>query len=193
MTAPPQLAGPRQSAEERRRSVLEAATAEFAERGYAGTATEAIAERAGISQPYLFRLFGTKRDLFIAAVELVHRRIEDAFRSAAEGRRGAEALMAMGESYKMLLAERDLLLVQLHSFAASSDPEIQAATRDGFRHLWEAASELTGYPAEALRPFFAQGMLLSVMAAIDAVGLAEPWARACQPDAEKFLDSFGPL
>ena len=51
----------------RRDQVLAAALAEFAEGGLAGTSTEAIAVRAGISQPYLFKMFGTKRDLFIAA------------------------------------------------------------------------------------------------------------------------------
>src|ERR1700722_19751587 len=105
----------RQTADERRTSVLRAAMAEFAKGGYAGTSTEAIAVRAGISQPYLFRLFGTKRELFIATMGLMHARIEEVFRTAAEGRTGIEAMAAMGDSYKDLLRERDLLLVQLHA------------------------------------------------------------------------------
>lgn len=164
--------------------------AEFAQAGYAGTATEAIAERAGISQPYLFRLFGTKRDLFVATAAMVHRRIEGAFRAAADGLHGEEALIAMGDAFKQLITERDLLMVQLHCFAASSDPEIQRAARDGFRRLWSVASELTGFPMEALGPFFAQGMLMSVMVAMDAEALAEPWAEACHPDPGRFLAVF---
>src|SRR6266700_3589556 len=63
--------GVRMSAGERRETVLEAAVAEFALRGLAGTSTEDVARRAGISQPYLFRLFPTKKALFLALVERV--------------------------------------------------------------------------------------------------------------------------
>jgi len=183
-------AGPhagRQSADERRRSVLGAAMAEFARGGYAGTSTEAIATRAGISQPYLFRLFRTKRELFIATMRATHDRIADAFRAAAEGLTGIEAMAAMGRGYKELLAERDLLLVQLHSYAASEDPEIRAAARSGFRRLWSLVGELTGLPEEMVRVFFAQGMLLNVMAAIDAAAVDESWALACQGDPDVFF------
>ena len=177
----------RQTADERRRSILRAAMAEFAKGGYAGTSTEAIAVRAEISQPYLFRLFGTKRELFIATMGLMHARIEDSFRRAAQGRSGIEAIAAMGNAYKELLSERDLLLVQLHAYAASEDEEIRRAARQGFRHLWTVVGELTGLGDEDLRAFFAQGMLLNVMAAVDAAALDESWARACQPDAEQFF------
>jgi AcrR family transcriptional regulator len=180
----------RLSADERRVSVLRAAMVEFARGGYAGTSTETIAERAAISQPYLFRLFGTKRELFVATMGLMHSRIEAAFRSAASGLTGVDAMMAMGASYKELLAERDLLLVQLHAYAASEDEVIRQAARQGFRQLWTVVEELTGLPEEAIRAFFAQGMLLNVMAAVDAVSLDESWARACQaPNPEQF---FGP-
>ncbi len=177
----------RRTADQRRTSVLRAAMTEFAKGGYAGTSTDAIAVRAGISQPYLFRLFGTKRELFIATMELMHARIEETFRRAAAGLSGVEAMMAMGDAYKELLGERDLLLVQLHAFAASEDEHIRRAAREGFRHLWTVAGELTGLPDEDLRAFFAQGMLLNVMAAVDAAVLDESWARACQPDPEQFF------
>jgi AcrR family transcriptional regulator len=177
----------RLSADERRVSVLRAAMAEFARGGYAGTSTEAIAVRAAISQPYLFRLFGTKRELFIATMDLMHARIEDTFRSAAAGLSGIEAMAAMGEAYKVLLGERDLLLVQMHAFAASDDEEIRKAARQGFRRLWGIVGELTGLPEDDVRAFFAQGMLLNVLAAVDAAALDESWARACQPDPERFF------
>jgi AcrR family transcriptional regulator len=183
----------RQTADERRTSVLRAAMAEFAKGGYAGTSTDAIAVRAGISQPYLFRLFGTKRELFIATMGLMHARIEATFRAAASGRSGVEAMAAMGDAYKELLSERDLLLVQLHAFAASEDEEIRRAAREGLRHLWTVVGELTGLPDEDLRAFFAQGMLLNVMAAVDAAALDESWVRACQPDpALFFADRLSP-
>jgi AcrR family transcriptional regulator len=161
---------------------------EFAVGGYSGTSTEAVAQRAGLSQPYLFRLFGTKRDLFIATMSLMHERIEDAFRTAAAGLSGVDALAAMGDAYKELLSERELLLLQLHAYAASSDPEIRKASREGFRHLWNVVAELTGLHEEWIRRFFAQGMLLNVVAAFDAAAIDESWARACQPDAALFFD-----
>ena len=47
--------------------------------------------------------------------------------------------------------------------------------------------DLTGLPDEDVRAFFAQGMLLSVMAAIDAAALDESWARTCQLEPELSL------
>lgn len=187
--------GFRLSAAERRDEVLRAAMAEFAQGGYAGTSTEAIAKRAGISQPYLFRLFGTKKDLFLATMESMYERIADCFRTAADGHRGVDALVEMAYAYTELLGERDLLLLQLHSFAASSDPEIRARARRSFRSLWTLAAELTGFQPEDLRPFFAQGMLMNVLAALDAGELEESWTTVCQEDPEelrtKFQASFG--
>lgn len=174
--------GQRLTAEARRAAVLSVALTEFARGGYAGTSTETIADRAGISQPYLFRLFGTKRDLFVATMAVMHGRIEEAFRAAADGLHGYDALTAMGQAYGELLQERDLLLVQLHSYAASDDTAIRAAAREGLRHLWAVVEALTGLPEEAIRTFFALGMLHNVLAAVDAAGVDEGWARACEQE-----------
>src|SRR6266550_8774628 len=89
----------RKSAEERRESVLDAAFEEFAARGLDGASTEAIAEKAGISQPYVFRLFGTKKELFKAVVSRCFRQTLEVFQRAAEGKRGEEALGAIGKAY----------------------------------------------------------------------------------------------
>ena len=89
----------RHSAAERRDDVLDAALIEFADRGFEGTSTEDIAKRAGISQPYLFRLFGTKKDLYIASVGRCYRDTLELFQRAAEGLRGEEALHAIGQAY----------------------------------------------------------------------------------------------
>ncbi len=146
--------GSRMSAQERRAAVLRAAVVEFAKGGYAGTSTEAVAARAEISQPYLFRLFGTKRDLFVATMAVMNARIEEAFRTAAGTKSGIEAMAAMAAAYQEMLQERDLLLVQLHSYAASEDEVIRAAARHGFRHLWTVVGELTaqGVLGARLRP-----------------------------------------
>ena len=113
----------RMSAEERREAILEAARGEFASTGYHGTSTETIAERAGISQPYLFRLFGTKKELFLASVRRCFRETLETFQRAAEGKRGEEALHAMGEAYLALLEDRSRLMAQMQAYASCDDPE----------------------------------------------------------------------
>src|SRR6202034_1869448 len=169
----------RQSAAARRASVLNAAIVEFARSGYAGASTEAIATRAGISQPYLFRLFGTKKELFIATYSMVTSRIEEAFAAVTEELEGEEAMVAMGMAYLELLQDPDLLQVQLHGFvAAAADPDIAAACQETFRRLWRLVSGATHLDTETIREFFAHGMLCNVLAAIDLRSVDEPWAQS---------------
>lgn len=167
------------SAQERRELVLEAAFAEFAVGGLAGTSTEAVARRAGISQPYLFRLYPTKKALFLALARRCFERIENVFVLAAEGKDGQDALSAMGDAYQDLLADRTLLLVQLQVYAACADEEIRTETRTGYKHLWELAERLTGLPFQQVVDFFATGMLLNVAAALDLPSIDERWASWC--------------
>ena len=169
-------------AAQRRELVLEAAVAEFAAHGLAGTSTEEVARRAGISQPYLFRLFPTKKALFLALVERCYRRVEETFTAAAGDRTGAEALEAMGEAYERLLQDRTLLLLQMQAYAACDDPEIRAATRAGYKHLWELVGRITGLPYQAVVEFFAMGMLMNVAAAMDLPSVDERWTSWCSRD-----------
>ena len=172
----------RMTADERREVILRAAVPQFAVGGLAGTSTEAIARDAGISQPYLFRLFPTKKLLFIASVERIFDRVEETFRTAAQGHAGAEALEAMGEAYGALLADRELLMHQMQAYAASDDAEVRAVTRRGFGRLWMTVEELSGADAETIRGFFATGMLYNVIAALDLGSYDARWATSCLPD-----------
>jgi AcrR family transcriptional regulator len=167
------------SADERRESVLEAALTEFAARGLDGTSTELVAHRAGISQPYLFRLFPTKKALFLALVERCFQRVADAFTAAAGDRTGEEALEVMGDAYERLLEDRTLLLLQMHAYAACDDAEIRTATRAGFRQLWLLVERLTGMSFERVTDFFAMGMLINVAAAMDLPAVDERWTSWC--------------
>ena len=171
--------GQRMKAGERREAVLAAAVTEFAARGLAGTSTEDVARRAGISQPYLFRLFPTKKALFLALVERCFRQVADAFEAAAADRVGEDALDAMGDAYHELLEDRTLLLLQLQAYAACDDPEIRDATRTGFKELWALAERLSGLPYERIVMFFAMGMLMNVAAAMDLPAVDERWTRWC--------------
>jgi AcrR family transcriptional regulator len=168
----------RQTADERRTAVLAAAISEFARSGYAGTSTEAIATRAGISQPYLFRLFGTKKDLFVATFNLVGDRIINEFTRVAEGLEGQEAKEAMGQAYLELMQDPEMLQVQLHGFAAApGDPDIARACRRMFEELAQLAHERAHLTDEEVREFFATGMLINVMAAIDLLSVPDSWAQ----------------
>src|SRR6478736_4247391 len=171
----------RLTAEERRVQVLAAALPEFARKGLAGTSTEDIARRAGISHPYLFRLFPTKKELFIAVVDECFQRVGDRFIEAAGDFRGQDALDAMGASYGELLADSDRLRLQMHAYTASDDPDVQKATQRGFGRLWEIVTDRSGLSADEIRPFFAMGMLLNVAAAMDLPSAHQSWARDCVP------------
>jgi AcrR family transcriptional regulator len=167
------------SAGERREMVLEAAVAEFALYGMAGTSTEDVARRAGISQPYLFRLFPTKKTLFLALVERCYQRIEEAFIAVAGDKTGDAALDAMGEEYERLLEDRTLLLLQMQAYAACEDPDIRAATRAGFKRLWNLVQRVSGLPFDRVVQFFAMGMLMNVAAAMDLPAVDERWTSWC--------------
>jgi AcrR family transcriptional regulator len=169
----------RMSAAERRELVLDAAVTDFAAHGLAGTSTEDVARRAGISQPYLFRLFPTKKALFLELVDRCFRRVRDAFVEAAGDLTGEEALMAMADAYEQLLDDRVLLLLQMQAYAACDDPEIRATTRAGFKKLWELVERLTGLPFQTVVDFFAVGMLMNVAAAMDLPSVDERWTSWC--------------
>ena len=173
----------RMPAAERRELVLDAAVAEFAVHGLAGTSTEDVARRAGISQPYLFRLFPTMKALFLALVDRCFRRVADTFTAAAGDLTGDEALEAMADAYELLLDDRILLLLQMQAYAACDDPEIRAATRAGFKRLWEQVERLTGLPFQTVVDFFAVGMLMNVAAAMDLPSVDERWTSWCPKDS----------
>ena len=165
---------PRMSAADRRTEIVEIALGHFATGGYHGTSTEAIAAEAGISQPYLFRLFGTKRELFLACCAAGHEAVLATFTRAAEGVPPDERFPAMGRAYVEMLEDRRLLLFQMQQYAAASDPVIQAQVRQGYLDLFGAVKRLTDAPDEEVWNFFGKGMLLNVIASLDLPGDALP-------------------
>ena len=156
------------SADQRREEILAVALRHFAVGGYHGTSTETIAREAGISQPYLFRLFRTKKELFLRCSERSHAKILDTFEAAAAGARAGEELAAMGRAYvERLLPDRHAVLMQMQGYAAASEPEIRAQVRRRFVELRERVADLSGAPPDLVREFFAEGMLLNVSAALE--------------------------
>ena len=166
----------RLTAAERKDAILDAALVEFARGGLAGTSTEDIARRAGISQPYLFRLFGTKKELFKATAERCLRQTLDLMQTAAAGLHGEDALSAIGKAYIERLGDSVYLRAQLHSYVACLDPEICEVVRRGYGELVAYAQRVSGTDAQTLSEFFGQGMLLNVLAAMNVLDGEEPWA-----------------
>jgi AcrR family transcriptional regulator len=165
--------------DERREDVLRAAMKVVGERGLYGTPTTEIASAAGISQAYLFRLFPTKTELFVAVVERSYQRVHDTFAAAAaESRRdGRPALQAMGEAYADLLRDPELLLTQLQGHAAASEPAVRETLRRGFKELLDLAERESDATPLEIQQFFARGMLCNVIAAMEIDGLEEHWAE----------------
>jgi len=167
------------TAEVRREDVLRAAMRVVGERGLYGTPTTEIARAAGISQAYLFRLFPTKTELFVAVVERSYERVRDTMTSAiaASRRDGREPMQAMGEAYNELLRDPEVLRTQLQGQAAAGEPAVRDALRRGFRELLELVERETGAQPREIQAFFAHGMLCNVLAAMEIDGLEEHWAE----------------
>jgi AcrR family transcriptional regulator len=166
----------RLTAEERLEQLIEAAVTAFSTGGYAGTTTDQVARLAGVSQPYVIRLFGTKQALFIATVEHAADRIEQQFREAAAVQ---PDLASLGAAYDTILAQRELITVLLHGFTAGADPVIGPVVRRCFGRIYTTVRALTGASVDEAREFMAMGMLLSVLDALQIIGPgaapAEPW------------------
>ena len=173
------------TAEDRRETVVAAAAQAFAAAGYEATSTAEIARLAGISQPYIFRLFRTKRDLFVAAVRRCFGRTVATFDTVSEGLTGEEALAARGAAYAELISDPAVLRLQMHAYAASvEDPEIRAVTREGLRQVWDLAQVRSGADTDTMRDFLATGMLCNVIAAVGLDGVPEPWAQGLMASLE---------
>jgi AcrR family transcriptional regulator len=150
----------------RREEVLDAAIAEFAEHGFHGASTPAIARRAGISQPYIYALFPGKKALFAAAHTRVVDRIRDGFASEVAGATSpGDALRRAGRSF--VAADREALLCQLQGYAASGDPELREHVRGEFTRLFDEVRAITGASRDEVALFFAGGMFLTVAGALD--------------------------
>jgi AcrR family transcriptional regulator len=181
----------RQSADERREAVVEAARREFARRGLEGTSTEDIARAAGISQPYLFRLFGTKKDLYLAAVERSTAETYQLFADAASGLTGTAALKAMGDAYAEMITDRTKLLLMLQCLASCDDDDIRKAVRAKWRELVRFVEGVSGESQEVVSHFFATGMLLTVMTAMQLFEDPTDWGDRLAAGCTSWLEGEG--
>jgi AcrR family transcriptional regulator len=170
----------RKSAEQRREEILAIGMEHFAAGGYHGTSTEGIAREAGISHAYLFRLFRTKRELFLACGDLACQKVLESFRRAADDAPPGEELQAMGQAYvRELLPDRHAILMLMQSYAAGgADPAIREHVRHMYGEVVSEVTELAGAGPDDAWSFFASGMLLNIVAALDLQESDHPVFRA---------------
>ena len=174
-------------AAERRDALISAAIHEFAHGGLHGTPVDKIARSVGVAQPYVFSLFGNKKELFLAAVERSFQRIAEVFTQAAQAFDPAIALpdatvlQAMGNSYmEMLEADRDLLMIQHQAYAACDDEQIRNHVRRCYAELVDHVVRLSDADQEEIDDFFRYGMWLNVAAAmgVEDLSVGCEWMRA---------------
>jgi AcrR family transcriptional regulator len=167
----------RMSAVDRRTQILGLAAREFARAGLYGASTDTIARAAGITQPYVFGIFGTKKALFLEVVAASFTQLTGGMLEAATGRTGLDALAEMGARYNDLLSDRTALQLQLQAYAACDDVEVRAAVRGHLADLWIAVESTTGLDPVTVKTFLAYGMLLNTNAALELGDVSSHWSR----------------
>ena len=183
----------RMRSEQRRELILAAATSVFGERGYVGTTTDAIARAAGVSQPYVVRMFGTKEGLFLEVLHRALERLLATFRSAIADPApldGPDDTLGhrIGRAYAEMLLDRGLLLSLMHSFLLGADPVIGAAARAGFLQVYRVLREEAGFSAEETDQFLAHGMMMNTMVGLR---MADEYADG-DPGAKDLLETAMP-
>lgn len=167
-------------ADTRREAIVEAALMAFADAGFAATPVTAVAVKAGISQAYVFKLYPTKEELFVAAVERCFTRIEEVLERSAQTVTSGdpdEILYAMGDGYAGLIADRKMLMIQVHAQSASDVPAIRDVLRAGLRRIVSYVKQRSGASDEAVQRFIAFGQLCHLITTADIYDLGEDWAK----------------
>jgi TetR/AcrR family transcriptional regulator len=154
---------PRMASDARRILILDAATEVFSHRGYAGATTDQIAAAAGVSQPYVVRMFGTKEKLFVEVLCRDLDRMLAAFRAELGLESETPLRERLGLAYIDLLQDRGLLLSLMHGFVLGSDPVIGNLARSGFLDVYRFLKNEAGFSADDATTFMAQGMLLNTL------------------------------
>lgn len=182
-------------AAERREQILQAAARVFGARGYAGATTDLVAQEAGISQPYVVRMFGGKDNLLVAVLERAKSRVLESFSQvlAQMPRTGqpaddSEIARALGEAYVDLIEDDTILMPLMQGFLLGHHPQIGPCARDGFAEIYRQLRDDAGFGAERARDFMAQGMLINTLLAMRV-----PAEHDADPTSRELVEQcFGP-
>lgn len=168
---------------ERREQILAAASLVFGERGYFGATTDQIAKAAGISQPYVVRMFGSKENLFVEVLQRSLDKLLDSFQEtidqwradgspavAPDGQKAphredghGEIARRLGLAYVSLIEDRGILLSLMQAFGMGNDQAVGGRARAGFIAIYRMLREDVGFGADETRAFLAEGMLLNTL------------------------------
>ena len=147
--------------------MLAAAVVEFGTHGMHGTTGAAIAARADLTQPHLFHLFGSKRNLFLATIDYGFDRAQRAFEHAVQtAPEGTSALDALDRTYAVGLRQHYELMTQLNVWAACHEDDVRELVRRRFLGLYRWVEEHSGAGEAEVRSFFAYQLLRNVIAAM---------------------------
>ncbi|MFI6868114.1 TetR/AcrR family transcriptional regulator [Nocardia sp. NPDC050406] len=163
----------------RREAVVDAAITEFARTGYHGTPINTVAAKAGISPAYVFKLFPSKVELFVAALDRCFELVEGALAKGAAraAANDPEAVLhEMGGAYAELIADNRLLMVQVHAQSATAVPDIAEALRRGLARVTDYAKTRSGAADEQVQRFIAYGQLCHLITTLELDGHAGGWA-----------------
>jgi AcrR family transcriptional regulator len=167
------------TAEQRRPVVLASAVRRFARSGYLGTTVADVATEANISPAYVFKLFPSKEGLFVATLEHCFDRVQEALEAGADASTEptpSAILYAMGGAYAELIADRSLLMLQVHAQSAAEVPEIGGALRRGLARVTTFAKTRSGASDAEVQQFIAFGQLCHLIVTLGIDGSNEPWA-----------------
>lgn len=155
----------RSTAEVRRAQAVDAGLRAFGEHGLTTTAITEVAAEIGVSQPYIFRLFGGKRDFFLACMDELEARELQAF--TGTGAQSEETFEEMGARFRGVVGDGTLGGFSIQALAAArTDPEIAARYLRMLSTTLAAVRERTGASAEELTGFLARGALIVQLQAL---------------------------
>jgi TetR/AcrR family transcriptional regulator len=184
-------------AEDRRELILEAAMGVFGDYGYVGTTTDQVARAAGVSQPYVVRIFGTKEKLFLEVLERALSTLMTDFHSALADNSDVPVHIRLGRAYFNLLGDRGLLLSLMHGFVLGSDPVIGPRAREGYLEVYLFLRDNAGFSPDDAHLFLANGMLINTMIGLrmsddyDTNPVARELLKAAFPEKLDLLLSLG--
>lgn len=174
-------------AEDRRELILAAATRVFGAYGYVGATTSQVAAAAGVSQPYVVRMFGTKENLFVEVLRRALDTLLATFRRVLTEESGVPLARRLGLSYVNLVSEPGLLLSLMHGFILGSDPVIGPAARRGYMEVYAFLRHEAGFSPDEVQQFLASGMMVNTM-----VGIRMTDDYDTHPDVRELLTAAFP-
>lgn len=156
----------RSTAEQRRAQAIASGIRVFADHGLTTAAIQQVADDIGVSQPYVFRLFGSKHSFFLACLDELERRVQEVFRQAATTN-PSDPLQAMGAGFRELIADGVVTGLWLQACATGrGDEAVAARCRSLISGVLEEVERLTSAAPEDLARFMARGSLVVLLQAL---------------------------